>query len=252
MAERDRLGLSLCVGLLAQERHEAGERLPRFVRNRPALVQALIERTWPGADYRACRAQFEVLSQVLVANGAAPHREPDTLAVDEVFVAQMIGFSALHRLRRLAACIVAGEGPPAPTPGEPHEDPRVAEWYARFRADPANRPPFQHLMLHGDAEGYYVPQDFAHVIDPGPAQFAAVGGGIGSCVQLLDECRALAHALALPPTLELSLEDVGALEDAPSPGPEAWRRHVVESHACLALMRACEHALRSGAALVFC
>lgn len=210
-----------------------------------------------------CRVQLEAVNRALAAAGLPPHREPEDLAEGRVFASELWGYSGLHRLRRVAAHLALGRPLPPPQRHDAPDDPTVDAYNVRATASPnrglldrilRRRPallPYQHLMLHSDAEGFYLPADFAEVLFPDP-ELKIAGGMIGSSPRLLAECRSLAEALALP--LDLDPEDDDLLEaaQAQDPAAEGWRRYGVESLSCVRLAAACEASLATGAALVFC
>lgn len=188
---------------------------------------------------------YEGLSEALVQAGLSPHKEPDSLGDDPAFSCQMRGYSGLHYLRRLAAYIGLGRGVPVPGTGDATEDPVLEEYYDVLA------PGFEHLLLHSDAEGFYVPQDFEDVIFPDDA-LRIPGGTIGSSPRLLDECKRLAEWLELPLDTDPESDDVWDAADAPpSDGPK-WKRYGNESFSCIRLIRAAEASIESGAAIVFC
>jgi hypothetical protein len=208
-------------------------------------------------------AQLSNLNRALAAAGLPPHSEPAALpeTAEESF--DMWGYAGLHRLRRVAASEALGEGLPAPLlEADDEEDPRVGRYYeaalgspnllARLfgRAKPRLRR-FQHLMLHSDAEGFYVPQDFVDVLFP--AQRLAIRGGmIGSSARLAAECRELAALLGIPPGLARDSEAVAAaIEARAADAREPWQRYPVETFCCLQLLGASEHSMKTGALLVF-
>ena len=92
-------------------------------------------------------------------------------------------------------------------------DPVLRDYFRIFDASIARGEaagmPYQHLIVHGDAEGYYLPVEFDDVIIPDPSLEIA-GGMLGSSHALLRECRELAGVLELPE--DLSLEDEATAE----------------------------------------
>ena len=69
----------------------------------------------------------------------------------------------------------------------------VIEGYSRMYAD--SEPLFQHLTLHRDCDGYFVPIDFPRVLDGGDE---LVGQYLGSAVRVRAECEALADLHGFP------------------------------------------------------
>ncbi|GGU99091.1 hypothetical protein GCM10010182_15000 [Actinomadura cremea] len=214
----------MCVGLLADD-------------------EAEVENESAGE----LRADFAVVRQVLAEAGAAPWDEPE-LDEQDVRWFDMVGYSGLHTLRRLAVHLAEHGSLPEPLgdTGPASRDPLLLDAYADMPGSPPG--PFDHLVHHSDCEGYYVPVPFDEVI----VDQRLAGGHLGSSVRLLDEVRRIAAALELPADLDLEAEDVFDAVDAETPAAEVWRRHGVESYTCLQLISAAEHSIATGAALVFC
>ncbi len=175
------MGLSLSVGILPD----------------------LIEYDEDGAQHY--RSEFAKLSRYLQSAGLAPHNEPET---GPTYSGDMYGYGGLHCLRRLAAHLdLRGE---LPEPGDENASKdSVLDDYGR-RADRGltlfgrlvqSARHFDHLIVHSDAEGFYVPQDFAKVLIP-CAELKIPGGMVGSSHRLLAETKALAEALGLPLDLD--------------------------------------------------
>src|SRR5262249_49437393 len=156
----------------------------------------------------------------------------------------------IHYLRRVAAHLdLRGILPP---PGEQDaSDDKVVEEYYQLATQPgpglwgrlfrraARARTFDHLLMHGDAEGYYLPQDFPSVLFP-PESLQIPGGMIGSSARLLDECKRLAAALQLPLDLDPEGEEVWKASESQSVGDAQWKRYGIESLTCLGLYHACE------------
>ena len=109
---------------------------------------------------------------------------------------------------------------------------------------------FQHLIIHSDAEGYYLPVEFEDVLIADPSLEIA-GGMIGSSHALLKECWELALMLELPPNLSVEDEEVWEAADSQGEGEAKWQRYGIESYTCLGLLQACEASIGTGAAIVF-
>jgi hypothetical protein len=198
--------------------------------------------------------QLEAVNEILESFGLPTHQEPFDLEDERTSEWEMLDYSGLHYLRRLAAHLaLKGELPP-PGDEDAAGDPVLNDYYKFFDAGLAQGKaadmPFQHLLIHGDAEGYYLPVDFEDVIIP-DASLEIAGGVIGSAQALLRECRELAQALEIPEGV--SLEDEALLEavDNQGSGETKWETYGVESFTCLCLMRACEASVETGAAVVF-
>ena len=230
MRGEDNLGLALCVGVPSEIR----EGDPEYV--------AYFEQ------------QVGAINGVLESFGLPPHREPLDLEDERTFECDMIGFSGLHYLRRVAAHLALGRELPPPGDDGAAGDPVLHDYHrifdASFGRGEATGMPYQHLIVHGDAEGYYLPVEFDDVIIP-DASLEIAGGTLGSSHALLRECVELARVLELPE--DLSLEDGAVWEavDTQGEGAAKWERYGVESYTCLALIKACEASVETGAALVF-
>jgi hypothetical protein len=212
--------------------------------------------------YEYYRAQFEALNQCLQAQGLPPHREPEGC---QVWSCQMWGYSGLHYLRRIASCLdLTGELPPPGDDNSSH-DPVAEKYYTLATQGPAQsflgrllgkkamprKARFGHLMLHSDAEGYYLPLNLEEVVFPDP-QYRIAGGMVGSTPRLLAECRELATLLEIPDDLHEQSDALWEAAATQGEGEAKWERYGVESFSCVCLMRACEASLKSGAAIVFC
>lgn len=223
------MGLTICVGLSADIR----ESDPEY------------------AEY--LERQLEAVNDILESFGLPAHQEPPVLEEEQTFECDMYGYSGLHRLRRVAAHLALRDKLPPPGDVEAADDPVLNDYHkifdATFAQGKAAEMPFQHLIVHSDAEGYYLPVEFEEVLIP-DASLEIAGGMIGSSHALLRECSELARALEIPEGL--SVDD---LLDEELEGREEselkWERYGVETYTCLALIRACETSIESGAAVVF-
>jgi hypothetical protein len=205
------------------------------------------------------REQMDQLNGYLESVGLQRHDEPEEC---DVFSCDLHGYSGVHYLRRIAAHLDLRARLPPPGNKEASKDPVVAEYYRQADEPPpgllsrlfrrSTRPrTFDHLMLHSDAEGYYLPQDFPSVLLP-PESLEIAGEMVGSSVRLLKECKRLAAALRLPLELDPESDEVFAAMNSQGPGELQWQRYGIESYVCLQLHDACEHSLKNGAAIVFC
>ena len=219
------------------------------------------------------REDMAKLNAVLAASGMAPHDEPTEAAV---YSTDTYGYSGLHYLRRCAAHLqYRGALPPPLKEGEqPTADDLLIRYSSEFVTENPDAQPgafaapcarnFDHLIMHSDAEGFYIPQPFERVVIAGDQAY----GWIGSCQTLRSECERLAAALELPRDL-LSDSDNDALFDAvekerkgkangwrlfaPKPSAiPAWRAHPVAALVCAKLYCFTGHSIQSNAALVFC
>jgi hypothetical protein len=200
--------------------------------------------------YAYFRDQFALLNALLTVNQLPPHSEPEVMPV---FSCDMYGYSGLHYLRRMAAHLLVNRSIPDPCVDRPNDDPVMIECYDEIATMQDARSPdwkrFDHLLCHSDAEGFYVPQEFDEVLfDFNETGLA--GAQVGSSSALLKECTSLADALGLP--TELDPENNVFFEASENQGQgSGWQRYGIESYACIRLIRAAQHSLRYGAAIVF-
>ncbi len=229
------MGLSLEVGILADLRENDKE------------------------GYEYWKQQFQTLNEFLRASGLPAHTEPEDC---EVWGCDMFGYSGLHYLRRVAAHLdVAGHIPP-PGGEDAAKDETLLNYYRYAEEDGANlakrlfvrspkfRLSFNHLILHSDDEGLYIPMAFEKVLFP-PSDFGISGGIIGSSVGLLKECELLASRLEIPPDVTYDSEEVYKAADLQGQADVRWKKYGRESFTCLHLMRACRQSIKTGAAVVF-
>jgi hypothetical protein len=229
LKERD-LGLALCVGV------------PSEIRDSDPEYVSYLEQ------------QVEAINGVLESFGLPPHREPLDVEEERTFECEMHGYHGLHYLRRLAAHLALGKELPPPGDEGVAGDSVLNDYYRIFDASIARGEaagmPYQHLIVHSDAEGYYLPVEFDDVIIPDPSLEIA-GGMFGSSHALLRECRELARVLELPEDISVEDEAVWQAAEAQGEGVEKWERYGIESYTCLALLKACEASVETGAAVVF-
>jgi hypothetical protein len=204
------------------------------------------------------RADFAAVNEALREAGLPEHHEPESADWTPVDY-DMIGYSGLHYLRRIAAHL--DNGGPLPPPGteESVDGDSVLERYydrawggstvrgflrATFARNKSGR--FDHLMLHSDAEGFYIPIRFDEVL----VSEEVVGGMIGSSQGLYDELLEVARALGLPTDLDPDSDEL--LEAARSQGEgEGWKAYGIESLTCLQLLGAARASVKHDAAIVF-
>jgi hypothetical protein len=197
--------------------------------------------------------QFEVINELLESFGLPPHAEPPA---PDFFNVAVYG-DGLHYLRRVAAHLALEEELPPPGDEEAAaDDPLLREYYQLYDESLADGKAalmgFQHLIIHADAQGFYLPVEFDEVLHVDPSLEVA-GDSVGSSHRLLAECMELARALELPDDLDPEADEVwdAADQQGDGDGDEKWRRYGVESQACLALIRACRASITAGAAAVF-
>jgi hypothetical protein len=208
---------------------------------------------------KGIRDEMARLNDFLASSGLAAHREPEAC---EAVSYDMYGYSGLHYLRRIAAHLDLTGVLPPPGGTDSSKDKVMEEYYRLasqgqpglfgrlFRRTPKSRT-YDHLLLHGDAEGYYLPQDFASVLFP-PDKLKIPGGMIGSSVRLKEECERLATALQLPLELDPEAEEVWQACQSQGQGNVNWQRYGIESFVCLRLYAASQRSIELGAAIVFC
>jgi hypothetical protein len=212
---------------------------------------------------------FLHLNQVLAENGMQSHIEPRIIPNDEYFEAGMMGYNGLHALRRLAAYLsTKGQLPQPAEYGAYSDDPVYIEFnraHERYLESPMSNgfmglfkkkispPPFQHLFMHSDAEGFYVPQSFNEVIvDWTQPQRPGLGMMVGSSTKLLEECEALAKSLKLPAGFDPESEEFSDILEVPPATGEPWQILAVEAHTLANLANAARASLKLGAAVQFC
>lgn len=191
------------------------------------------------------REQLGIVNQLLVEAGLEAHEEPTELGLNPMRSdLDSMPYSFIHYLRRaaarrrqdpayLASAVDDDEG------GDPADDPAVEEAGESFDF---------HLLVHSDAEGFYVPQHFTDVIF-GTDELPVAGGMLGSTQRLRDELVEVA------PALGIALDPGGVLSDA-----EAARLNAItgddgplyrELSAWLLLWEAARISLARGAMIVF-
>jgi hypothetical protein len=208
--------------------------------------------------YHYFRGQFRGLNGDLQRSKLPQHLEPEDC---EVWSCEMFGYSGLHYLRRIAAHLDTGGQLPPPGGDEASKDPVLARYHqhangmkAWFTSGGSKKEDFQrrfdHLILHSDAEGFYLPIDFPSVVYPDP-ELGIAGGIVGSSHSLLRECQRIAEALQIPSHLDESSEALWEAADSQGEGSETWERYGIESFSCVCLMRGCLKSIERKAALVF-
>jgi hypothetical protein len=216
------MGLDIAVGLLSELEAEDPE----------------------GADYH--RGVIGSLNEVLSEAGHPPHSEPVGLPSEQTYSAQMWGYGGLHHVRRLAASLALEKRLPLPCSyEEASNDPILDRFYSlheRFRTSKSRsglsalfrkapeKPPFEHLILHSDAEGFYLPRQMESVVfDNAQPQRSGLGAMVGSSVALLDECRNLAAALGIPEGIDPEADEVWENAENPPGEGQPWQRFGVET-----------------------
>jgi hypothetical protein len=211
--------------------------------------------------------EFENLSNVLRSEGLREHIEPDEL--DEIFSCDMLSYTGIHYLRRIAVQLALSKSTPAPGNRETYQNVALnEEYFEKFNAGKDTK--YQHLVVHSDAECFYVPIDFNRVIATPTLRLS--GGWVGSTQRLQAECDELASMLSVPLDMHYeSRELLSAANIQLRPRSQSlrrlwrwrrpetqrsddltWKQYGVETYACLRLLAACEVSLRTRAAIVFC
>lgn len=231
------MGLEVVVGYAASLDEDESDSLRTYVDEVGAVQRALADAEQPGWE------------------------EPVKLAEDFDGY-EMLGYSGLHYLRRIAAHLAAGRELPPPGDEDAPEDPLLMAAYERGpqHAVIVDGPleiigtpedavsSYDHLLHHNDTQGFYVPVDIAPiVIDP-----RVVGIAIGSSYRLRDECLELAARLGIPDNLQPDDQLLLDAVDGKLAAPVGWQEYPVESFVCVGLLHAAQHSIDSGTAAVFC
>lgn len=192
--------------------------------------------------------QFRLINEFLAASGLPQHTDPLELSEEQVLSFEMWGYSGLHYLRRIAAHVAETGMLPPPGDDDSSDDPILQKFYAKEDLDNAK---FGHLLLHSDADGYYLPIPFNDVLFA-PDDLGIDGDMVGSSYQLLAECEELAELLEIPPDLDPESDEVWDAADAQGEGEIKWKKYGVESFVCIRLIHAARYSIETGAAIVFC
>jgi hypothetical protein len=213
--------------------------------------------------------QLELVNEALTDNGLPEFREPTNVASDKRCDFDMGPYSWLHHLRRLAAHLALRGELPEPGDETAAEDPVLERYFVLAKRHNTPEPgflprstagakaametepklTFDHLILHSDAEGYYVPIPFPKVIYPSKDDIA--GAMVGSSQALLEELRRVARALEIPADLGPESKALFAAVDNQGKGEKTWQRFAIESFTCVRLMRAAEASIATKSAIVF-
>lgn len=205
------------------------------------------------------RGELIRLNSFLQSSGLSAHVEPEQCPI---WSADMLGYSGLHCLRRLAAHIDLRGSLPEPGGNDSADDRTLNRYYklwddrtptfvARMLGKPKKVGHYDHLIHHSDAEGFYVPQDFPEVLFP-PEDLRIPGGMVGSSIRLLDEVQRLAAILELPLDMDEEHDALWEAAESQGEGELRWQRYGVESFICLRLYRAAESSIKHSSLIVFC
>ena len=208
--------------------------------------------------YHYYRGQFRGLNSDLQRAQLPEHLEPEDC---EVWSCEMFGYSGLHYLRRLAAHLDLTGQLPRPGGDDASKDPLLERYHqhangvkAWFMSGGDKKQDFQrrfdHLILHSDAEGFYLPIDFPSVVYPEP-ELGIAGGIVGSSQSLLRECQRIAEELQIPTNLNETSEELWEAADSQGEGDLTWQRYGIESFSCVCLIRGSLKSIETKAALVF-
>jgi hypothetical protein len=208
--------------------------------------------------YHYFRSQFKGLNSDLQHAKLPTHAEPEDC---EVWSCEMFGYSGLHYFRRLAAHLDVGGQLPPPGGDDASKDPVLERYYqhangvkAWFMTGGSRKQDFQrgfdHLILHSDAEGFYLPFEFQNVLYPDP-ELGIDGGIVGSSQRLLKECERIAQELQIPAHLDETSDELWNAADSQGDGAARWEQYGIESFTCVCLMRGCLKSIETKAALVF-
>lgn len=130
--------------------------------------------------------QLQVINRVLGAAGLPPYLGP---AGGQHLCLRIGSYSTLSGLMHHMAELALGPRPLGPS----YQDHLVAGYSEKY---PDAEPVFQHVALHSDCDGYFVPLDFPRVLDGRDEQL--VGRFLGSAVRVRAECEFLADLYAFP------------------------------------------------------
>jgi hypothetical protein len=209
--------------------------------------------------YEYFRSHLEALNRYLQQANIPEHEERED---GEVWSAEMFGYSGLHYLRRFAAHLDLTGRLPSPGGDDSSNDPILEQYYqvadgakgsflSRLWGKHKNiKRTFDHLIVHSDAEGFYLPIEFPNVLFPDES-LAIAGGMVGSSYSLLRECERIAAALEIPADLDETSDALWEAADSQGEGSLKWERYGVESFSCICLIRGCRKSIESGAVLVF-
>jgi hypothetical protein len=203
--------------------------------------------------------QFERLKEFLEQVGLPAHHEPEDCAV---WSCDMYGYSGLHYLRRIAAHIDLTNNLPSVGNKENLDDVVLKNYYEfaegrqsgfltkLFQRSPNYRFGFNHLILHNDDTGFYLPIEFDKVLYL-DSELGIAGSMIGSSIKLLQECERLAAVLEIPSNIDETSEELWEAADAQGKNTVKWQKYGIESFTCVHLATACRKSIESGAAIVF-
>jgi len=118
--------------------------------------------------------------------------------------------------------------------------------------EPVAPPPFMHLSLHSDVDGYYLPVDFNDLVWPAVYEEETAGiWPIGSVQQLLQELATLGRGLEIADAMVSDDPRIIELLDQETSSPDGarWEAQPIVAHMVLILREACAASLATGAAI---
>ena len=219
-------------------------------------------------------ADFGRMDEALAEKGLEHLNEPTK---GEVWSADLLGNSGLHALREVAGFVWKGREIPRGILLDGSQTELTEELAKEFfehlsgkgnftligRAfrqifkakEKPKLPPFTHLNIHSDCDGYYVPVAFETPIVPKRVSSDSEQlWPLGSVMRLEAELNQLARHLEIPADLRHDDEQLHTLIETPDRTPVSalWKAQPIAAHTCLVLREACERSLRTGAAIHFC
>jgi len=208
--------------------------------------------------YKVYQDQFSELSKYLKKIKFPNHIEPEDC---EVWGCDMYGYRGIHYLRRLAVYIDMDNDLPEPGDQNSSKDKHLFQYYREYdklrllstwllRKFSKFKFGFDHLIIHSDCNGFYLPIKFNDVLIP-DMNSKIIGRFVGSSYKLLDECTMIANILGIPPEFNEISEELYIASDDQGHGDELWEIFGVEAFTCVRLIRACEMSIKNKAAITF-
>ncbi len=219
-------------------------------------------------------ADYELMDEALAEKGLERLAEPTT---GDTWSADFLGYSGLHALREVAGYVWKKRDIPRDIllDGSQKDlsEELVTEFFEHltgkgnftligkaFRQifktkEKPKLPPFVHLSVHSDCDGYYVPVAFEMPIVPKRVSSDSEHlWPLGSVMRLEAELNQLARHLEIPADLRHDDDQLFALIEAPDRTAISalWTAQPIATHSCLVLREACAQSLRTGAAIHFC
>lgn len=233
------------------------------------LLSELVQHDPDRAD--DLRHRFGAIAKVMADAGLTPHQEPEAC---EVWRADGYGYTGLHALREVAGLvwqglpiptdhILTGEDTPnaealfdvaAAACAPERREGLFSRLLGKKRAPRPELPAFAHLLLHSDADGFYVPVDFSQPMIPIPfPRGTDTLWPLGSVQRLAADLDTLGLALHLPDARPDPDDVIETWLETPPPRPATalWQAQPIATYSLIILRRACDQSLRTGAAIVF-